>query len=197
MGALCESFCKKKRMCASIGHPVIHIETCVMDERERIGDEEDDTEENLKDLEECEEDKANVIMGAIHDKLNDWMVLCTSEDEDDLEGILDYLEPKSYDGLIDLDYEAYNKRKRRLLRLTYTEPPLILIEKVKITRYTIGPKDIYTKVKVLGVDEMPRTRDNVAAIRVRFSQQGNGIRGIRDSQIEGQEMVSIAINILR
>ncbi|GJX44026.1 retrovirus-related pol polyprotein from transposon TNT 1-94 [Tanacetum coccineum] len=47
-----------------------------------------------------------------------------SEDEDDLEGILDYLEPRSYDGLIDLDNEAYNKRKCRLLGLTYEEPPL-------------------------------------------------------------------------
>ncbi|GJY53018.1 gag-pol polyprotein [Tanacetum coccineum] len=46
------------------------------------------------------------------------------EDEDDLEGILDYLEPRSYDGLIDLDNEAYNKRKCRLLGLTYEEPPL-------------------------------------------------------------------------
>ncbi|GJQ93872.1 zinc knuckle CX2CX4HX4C containing protein [Tanacetum coccineum] len=156
------------RMPIILGRPLLAISHA---KRERIGDEEDDTEENLKDLEECEEDKANVIMGAIYDKLNDGWFNGTSEDEDDLEGILDYLEPKSYDGLIDLDYEAYNKRKCRLLRLTYTEPPLILIEKVKITRYTIGPKDIYTKVKVLGVDEMPRTRDNVAAIRVRLMEK--------------------------
>ncbi|GJU24947.1 hypothetical protein Tco_1163568 [Tanacetum coccineum] len=116
----------------------------------------------------------------------------TSEDEDELEGILDYLESRSYDGLIDLDYEAYNKRKCRLVGLTYKEPPPILIEKVKITRYIIGPEEIYTKLKVLGIDEMPRTRDKVVAIRVEsmekmaedgsgqamtFSQQGNGIRG--------------------
>ncbi|GJV97984.1 hypothetical protein Tco_1549561 [Tanacetum coccineum] len=34
-------------------------------------DEEDDIVKNLKDLEECGEDKANIIMGTIHDKLND------------------------------------------------------------------------------------------------------------------------------
>ncbi|GJR99642.1 zinc knuckle CX2CX4HX4C containing protein [Tanacetum coccineum] len=39
--------------------------------REKFRDEEDDIEENLEDPEECGEDKANVIMGAIHDKLND------------------------------------------------------------------------------------------------------------------------------
>ncbi|GJY11699.1 hypothetical protein Tco_0381008 [Tanacetum coccineum] len=133
--------------------------------RERFGDEEDDIEENLEDPEECGEDKANVITGVIHDKLNDDWLNGTSEDEDGLEGILEYLEPKSYDGFIDLDYEAYNKRKYRLLGLTYKEPPPILIEKVKITRYTIGPEEIYTKVKLLGIDEMTRTRDNIAAIR--------------------------------
>ncbi|GKD38127.1 hypothetical protein Tco_1258334, partial [Tanacetum coccineum] len=54
------------------------------------------------------EDKANAIMGAIHDKLNDDWFNNTSEDEDDLEGILDYLEPRSYDGFINLEDEAYN-----------------------------------------------------------------------------------------
>ncbi|GJU32185.1 zinc knuckle CX2CX4HX4C containing protein [Tanacetum coccineum] len=146
--------------------------------RDRFGDEEDDLEENLEDPEECGEDKANAIMGAIHDKLNDDWFNNTSEDEDDLEGILDYLEPRSYDGFIDLDDEAYNKRRCKLLGMTYKEPTPILMEKVKVTRYTIGPGEIYTKVKVLGVDEIPRTRDNVAAIRARLMEkmahEGNG-----------------------
>ncbi|GJY25719.1 hypothetical protein Tco_0400445, partial [Tanacetum coccineum] len=113
--------------------------------RERFGDEEDDLEENLEDLEECEEDKANAIMGAIHNKLNNDWFNNTSEDEVDLEGMLDYLEPRSYDGFIDLDNEAYNKRMRKLLGMTYEEPTLILIEKVKVTRYAVGSGEIYTK----------------------------------------------------
>ncbi|GKB14217.1 zinc knuckle CX2CX4HX4C containing protein [Tanacetum coccineum] len=133
--------------------------------------EEDDVEENSEDPEECREDKANVIMGAIHDKLNDDWFNGTSEDEDDLEGILDYLEPRSYYGLIDLYHEAYNKRKCRLLGLTYKEPPPILIEKVKVTRYTIRLEEIYIKVKVLGIDEIPRTKDNVVAIRSRLMEK--------------------------
>ncbi|GJV36336.1 hypothetical protein Tco_1408813 [Tanacetum coccineum] len=58
------------------------------------------------------------------------------------------------------------------------EPTPILMEKFKVTRYTIGPGEIYTKVNVLGVDEIPRTRDNVAAIRARLMEKmahkGNG-----------------------
>ncbi|GJS10671.1 hypothetical protein Tco_0367467 [Tanacetum coccineum] len=75
--------------------------------REKLREEED----NSEDSEECIEDKANTIMGAIHDKLNDDWFNGKNEDEDDLEGILDYLKPRSYDGFINLDNEAYNKRR--------------------------------------------------------------------------------------
>ncbi|GKB37074.1 hypothetical protein Tco_0882016, partial [Tanacetum coccineum] len=118
-----------------------------------------------EDLEECGEDKANAILGVIHDKLNNNWFNNTSEDEDDLEGILDYLKPRSYDGFINLDDEAYNKRRCRLLGMTYEEPTLIIIEKAKVTRYTVGPGETYTKVKLLGVEKIPRTRGNIAAIR--------------------------------
>ncbi|GJY50180.1 reverse transcriptase domain-containing protein [Tanacetum coccineum] len=91
--------------------------------REKFREEEDDIEENSEDPKECEEDKSNTIIGDIHDKLNDDWFNGTSEDEDDLEGILDYLKPRSYDGFIDLDNEAYNKSRCRLLGLTYEEPP--------------------------------------------------------------------------
>ncbi|GJR37085.1 zinc knuckle CX2CX4HX4C containing protein [Tanacetum coccineum] len=79
--------------------------------RKTFRNEEDDLEENLEDSKECGEDKANTIMGAIHDKLHDDWFNNTSEDEDDLEGILDNLKPRSYDGFIELDDEAYNKRR--------------------------------------------------------------------------------------
>ncbi|GKB44296.1 hypothetical protein Tco_0889238 [Tanacetum coccineum] len=36
--------------------------------------------------------------------------LGTYKDEDDIEGIIDYLEPTSFDGSMDLDEEEYNKR---------------------------------------------------------------------------------------
>ncbi|GKE63259.1 hypothetical protein Tco_1513626, partial [Tanacetum coccineum] len=74
-------------------------------------EEENDIEENSKDPEKCREDKANIRIGVIYDKLNNDWFNGTSEDEDDLKGILDYLEPSSYDGFIDLDNEAYNERR--------------------------------------------------------------------------------------
>ncbi|GJR34928.1 hypothetical protein Tco_1210612, partial [Tanacetum coccineum] len=103
--------------------------------RERFRDEENDLEENLEDSEECEEDKENAIMGAIHDKLNDDWFNNISEDEDDLEGILDYLEPRSYDGFIDLDDEAYNKR-RAVVRLP--DPKLITLGEKGIECIFVG-----------------------------------------------------------
>ncbi|GKD21395.1 hypothetical protein Tco_1223098, partial [Tanacetum coccineum] len=133
----------------------------------RFGDKEDD----LEDPEECEEDKANTILGVLHDKLNNDWFNNTIEDEDDLEGILGYLKPRSYGGFIDLDDEAYNKRRCRLLGMTYEEPTLILIEKAKVTRYTVGPGEAYTKVKVLGAEKIPRTRDNAVAMRARLMKK--------------------------
>ncbi|GJW96188.1 hypothetical protein Tco_0177996 [Tanacetum coccineum] len=89
----------------------------------------------------------------------------TSDDEDDIEGIIDYLEPTSYDGFVDLDEEEYNKRRCRLLGMPYIEPLLIIIEQVKITRYSLGPGEGYTKLKVSNMEELPRTRNNVTTIR--------------------------------
>ncbi|GJX11623.1 putative reverse transcriptase domain-containing protein [Tanacetum coccineum] len=117
------------------------------------------------------------MLGVIHDKLNNEWFNNTSEDEDDLEWILYYLKPRSYDRFIDLDDEAYNKRRWKLLGMTYEEPTPILIEKAKVTRYIIGLRETYTKVKVLGIEKIPRTRDNVVAIRARLirkmAQEGN------------------------
>ncbi|GJY35801.1 putative RNA-directed DNA polymerase [Tanacetum coccineum] len=145
--------------------------------KERFGGEEDDLEKYLEGLEECGEDKANIMLRVIPEKLNNDWFNNTSKDKDDLEGILDYLKPRSYDGFINLDDEAYNKRRCRLFGMTYGEPTPILIEKAKVTRYTVYPGETYTKVKVLGVEKIPRTRDNVAAMRARLmkkiAQEGN------------------------
>nr|GEV96123.1 hypothetical protein [Tanacetum cinerariifolium] len=135
-----------------------------------------------EDPEKFGKDKPNVILEVLLDKLNEAWFNGTSEDEDDLEGILNYLEPKSYDGLIDLDDDIYKERKCKLLGLTYREPPLILIEKVKVTTYTIGLEETYTKVKVLGINEVPRTRDNIAKIKAGLMEKigtNGGARGRR------------------
>ncbi|GJR54744.1 hypothetical protein Tco_1405265 [Tanacetum coccineum] len=71
--------------------------------REKFNEEHDDIKvEDGDDLEECGEDKANTILGVVLDKLEGAWFNGTSEEENDLEGIIDYLEPKSYDGFDDI-----------------------------------------------------------------------------------------------
>ncbi|GKC88843.1 hypothetical protein Tco_1149492 [Tanacetum coccineum] len=149
----------------------------------QLSDDEDnmdlpDEGEEYEDPEECKEDKVNTIFRVVIDKLNNDWFNGTSEDEDDLERIIDYLEPTSYDGFIDLGNEAYKKRKNKLLGITYMEPPLILIEKVEVTRYTIGPGESYIKVRILGIDELPRTKSNVAIIQARLMEEMDEERGV-------------------
>ncbi|GJZ92123.1 hypothetical protein Tco_0664188 [Tanacetum coccineum] len=60
----------------------------------------------------------------------------TDEDDDDLEGIIDYLEPTLYDEFVDSNDKEYKERKRSLY-----------------------------KIKVLGVEELSKTRGNIATIR--------------------------------
>nr|GEU52570.1 hypothetical protein [Tanacetum cinerariifolium] len=123
--------------------------------REKFNEEQDDMEvEDGEGLEECREDKVNTILGVVLDKLEGAWFNGTSEDGDDLEGIIDYLELKSYDGFIDIDDEAYKERKSKLLGMSYKKPPPIIIEKVKVTRYVIGLGETYTKIKVLGIDDI-------------------------------------------
>ncbi|GJW59150.1 hypothetical protein Tco_0105881 [Tanacetum coccineum] len=92
----------------------------------------------------------------------------SSDDEEDLIGILDYLEPNSYNGFTNCENESYNKRKCELLGMTYTKAPPIIIEKAEITRYILGPDESYTKVKILEIDGLLRTQENVADIRAKI-----------------------------
>ncbi|GJU40649.1 hypothetical protein Tco_1193606 [Tanacetum coccineum] len=70
------------------------------------GNEYDDNED-FKDPNGCGESKENEIRGTIINKLHDEWFKGTDEDDDDLEGIIDYLEPTLYDGFIDSDDEEY------------------------------------------------------------------------------------------
>ncbi|GJY00738.1 integrase, catalytic region, zinc finger, CCHC-type containing protein [Tanacetum coccineum] len=132
--------------------------------RKRFRNEYEDSEE-FKDPEGCRESKENKILGTVLKKLHDEWFKGTDEDDDDLEGIIDYLETILYDGFVDSDDEEYKERKCRLLGMPYIKSPPILIEKVNVTRYSIGPGEVYTKIKVSGVEELSRTRGNIATTR--------------------------------
>ncbi|GKB26592.1 hypothetical protein Tco_0865993 [Tanacetum coccineum] len=104
--------------------------------------------DEFEDPDGCGECRENEIFKTIINKLHDEWFKGTDEDDDDLEGIIDYLEPTLYDGFIDSDDEEYKERKCRLLGMPYIKPPLILIEKVNVTRYSIGLGEVYRKIKI-------------------------------------------------
>ncbi|GKE81234.1 hypothetical protein Tco_1551234, partial [Tanacetum coccineum] len=68
-----------------------------------------DDSEDFEDPDGCRESKENKILGTIINKLHDEWFKGTHEDGDDLEGIIDYLEPTLYDGFIDSDDEGVTK----------------------------------------------------------------------------------------
>ncbi|GJY00256.1 hypothetical protein Tco_0357274 [Tanacetum coccineum] len=101
-----------------------------------------------EDLEKYGETKTRAIIGAMINKLLEEWFLRVSKDKDDLEGIIDYLEPTLYNGFIDHNDEAYKRRRNKLLGMPYIEPPPIVKEEAKITGYNLGAgekEDICTK----------------------------------------------------
>ncbi|GJS02068.1 hypothetical protein Tco_0318576 [Tanacetum coccineum] len=77
--------------------------------RKQFGVDYDDSND-FYDPDQCGEGRNNEIRERVINNLHDEWFKGTSNDEDDIEGIIDYLEPTSYDGFIDLDEEEYNKR---------------------------------------------------------------------------------------
>nr|GEW40287.1 hypothetical protein [Tanacetum cinerariifolium] len=132
--------------------------------RKRFENEYDDNEE-FEDLDRCKENKEIEILGTIFKKLHDEWFKGIDEDDVDQEGIIDYLEPTLYGRFVDSDDDEYKERKCRLLGMPYIKPPLILIEKVYVTKYSIGPGEVYTKIKISRVEEFSRTKGNIASIR--------------------------------
>ncbi|GJR39332.1 hypothetical protein Tco_1215016 [Tanacetum coccineum] len=51
------------------------------------------------------------------------------------------------------------------LRMPYIAPLPIITEQVKITRYSLGPGEVYTKLEVSNMEELPRTRKNITTLR--------------------------------
>nr|GEU50124.1 RNA-directed DNA polymerase [Tanacetum cinerariifolium] len=102
----------------------------------------------------------------------------TVKDKEDLDGIVDYLELNSHDGFIDIDDEAYKERMCEYLGMTYKTLPSIVIKKVEVKRYTIGLGENYTKGRILQIDELPRTSDNVAVMRAELIKEMDTARSV-------------------
>ncbi|GKD97454.1 hypothetical protein Tco_1381351 [Tanacetum coccineum] len=111
------------------------------------------------------------ILDAELDKLDDDWFTVTINDDSNLDGIVDYFDLKPHDDFIDINDEAYKERICKLLGMTYKNPSPILIEKVEVPRYMIGPGESYTKVRILGIEEMPRTSAKIAAVRAELIKE--------------------------
>ncbi|GKC19350.1 hypothetical protein Tco_1021500 [Tanacetum coccineum] len=94
-----------------------------------------------------------------------------SKDKDDLEGIIDYLEPILYDGFIDYNDKAYKQKRNKLLGIPYTEPPPIKKEEAEITKYNLGAGEVFTKTTILNIKEFPRTAANIADIKAKIFEE--------------------------
>ncbi|GKB51521.1 hypothetical protein Tco_0902274 [Tanacetum coccineum] len=126
-----------------------------------------------EDPKKCGETKTRAIIREMVNKLPEEWFSGVSKDKDDLEGIIDYLEPTLYDGFIDLDDEAYKLRKNKLLGMPYSEPPSILKEEAEITRYNLRDGEIFTKTKILNIKGLPRIAPNIADIRAELINDKN------------------------
>ncbi|GJU84883.1 hypothetical protein Tco_1292429 [Tanacetum coccineum] len=69
--------------------------------------------EEQEDPEKCGESKTRAIIGAMIHKLPEEWFLGVRKDKDDLEEIIDYLEPTLYNRFIDHNDEAYKRRRNK------------------------------------------------------------------------------------
>ncbi|GJY13781.1 hypothetical protein Tco_0383090 [Tanacetum coccineum] len=81
----------------------------VIGKRKRFGVDHDDNND-FYDPDQCDDGRNNEIPERIIHNLHEEWFKGTSNDEDDIEEIIDYLKPTSYDGFVDLDTEEYNRR---------------------------------------------------------------------------------------
>nr|GEY52113.1 hypothetical protein [Tanacetum cinerariifolium] len=164
----------------------------------------EETHEEIKEVMEIEETSAHhepatrkltpseggkmeLILDVVLDKVDDDWFSGTINDEDDLDGIVDYMELKSHDDFVNINDEGYKERMCKLLGITYKKPSSILIKKVEVTRYTIRLGESYTKVRILEIKEMPKTSANIAVIRAELMEEMDTTASVQRETFVQQE----------
>ncbi|GJZ61388.1 RNA-directed DNA polymerase, eukaryota, reverse transcriptase zinc-binding domain protein [Tanacetum coccineum] len=144
--------------------------------------------EEQEDPEKCGETNERAIIGAVVNKLPEEWFSEISRDKDDLEGIIDYLEPTLYEGFIDHNDEAYKQRRNKLLGIPYIEPPQIKKEEAKITKYNLGAGEpVLMGVRSVGGQDMAPQRC-VQMVQVQLQETNSGLvlklKGSKQSHIK-------------
>ena len=106
-------------------------------------------------------DRDRQIFKLIEDKLDKDWYKGTESDDDDLEGIVDYIDLQGYDRFMNMDDEAYEQRRCKLLGIPYDKPPPIQAKTFEITMYAICPDEKSTKIVSRDKKEFLRTPTNV------------------------------------
>nr|GEW72088.1 hypothetical protein [Tanacetum cinerariifolium] len=70
-----------------------------------------------------------------------------------------------------ISLEVGNEKEVQIIGNALHRTTPVLIVKVNVTRYSIGPGKVYTKMKILEVEELSRTRVNIATIRARIMDE--------------------------
>ncbi|GKC25822.1 hypothetical protein Tco_1027972 [Tanacetum coccineum] len=141
---------------------------CILEEKIYVAYDEGDSSENLENF---GDKRMELIIDIVEDHLNDDWFTGMTDDDDDLDCIVNYLELQSYDEFVDIKDEVYKERMCKLIGMMYKKPSPIINKKAKITRYTVGPGESYKKVKILEMKEMPRTNSNIAMIRANLMKE--------------------------
>jgi hypothetical protein len=125
------------------------------------------------------EEKDRCKKELIEDKLDNEWFKGTESDDDDIDGIIYYLELQGHDGFTDPDDEAYEQRRCKLLGLTHTKPPLIIAEAYEVTRYNLGPDERFSKIGKIRKSEYSRTSMNVAWMRHNLIKEMDEVGQVR------------------
>ncbi|GJW91906.1 hypothetical protein Tco_0883034 [Tanacetum coccineum] len=141
---------------------------CILEENFYVAYDEGDSSVNLENF---GDKRMELIIDIVEDHLNDDWFTGMTDDDDDLDCIVNYLELQSYDEFVDIKDEVYKERMCKLIGMMYKKPSPIINKKVEVTRYTVGLGESYKKVKILEMKEIPRTNSNIAMIRANLMKE--------------------------
>ena len=81
-----------------------------------------------------------------------------------MEELDDYLIKDDYSNFINEGEEEFNKRKCKLLGITYHNPPMMISEKFEVIKYSLGTCEEYVAIKTKEFIRLTRSEENVSQL---------------------------------